>query len=50
MIHELARAENCKRIRWQGLNWNSPAIEMYRKMGVEVDDEWLNCCVEIACQ
>ena len=46
-IFEVARAENCKRIRWQVLNWNSPAIEMYRKMGVEIDDEWLNCSVEI---
>jgi len=22
-------------------------LQMYRKMGVEVDDEWLNCSVEI---
>jgi GNAT superfamily N-acetyltransferase len=46
-LFEVARVENCKRIRWQVLDWNSPAIEMYRKMGVEIDDEWLTCSIEI---
>ncbi len=42
-IFEVARNENCKRVRWQVLNWNSTAIQMYRKNGAEIDDEWLNC-------
>jgi GNAT superfamily N-acetyltransferase len=45
-IFETAKSENCKRIRWQVLNWNSTAIEMYRKLGAEVSYEWLNCTVE----
>lgn len=42
-IFEVAEYENCKRVRWQVLNWNKPAIEVYRKCGAEIDDEWLNC-------
>lgn len=42
-IFEVASAEGCQRVRWQVLNWNQSAIEMYRKSGAEIDDEWLNC-------
>ncbi len=42
-VFEVARAENCKRVRWQVLDWNKPAIEMYRKSGALIDDEWFNC-------
>jgi len=42
-IFEIANAENCKRVRWQVLNWNESAIQMYKKSGAEIDDEWLNC-------
>lgn len=42
-VFEIANAEDCKRVRWQVLNWNQPAIEMYTKSGAEIDDEWLNC-------
>jgi GNAT superfamily N-acetyltransferase len=42
-IFDVARAENCKRVRWQVLNWNQSAIEMYRKNGAEIDAEWMNC-------
>jgi ribosomal protein S18 acetylase RimI-like enzyme len=42
-VFEIARKENCKRVRWQVLNWNKAAIEMYKKFGAEIDDEWLNC-------
>lgn len=45
-IFEVANAENCKRVRWQVLNWNSPAIELYRKSGATLDGEWLNCDFE----
>jgi predicted N-acetyltransferase YhbS len=42
-VFRVARDENCKRVRWQVLNWNKPAIQMYEKSGAEIDDEWLNC-------
>jgi len=42
-IFEIAREENCKRIRWQVLDWNTTAIEFYRKAGAEISNNWLNC-------
>ena len=45
-VFEVANEEGCKRVRWQVLNWNKPAIEMYRKCGADIDDEWLNCDFE----
>jgi ribosomal protein S18 acetylase RimI-like enzyme len=30
-------------IRWQVLDWNTPAIEFYKSLGVEFDAEWINC-------
>jgi GNAT superfamily N-acetyltransferase len=42
-IFEEAKAEDCKRVRWQVLNWNQTAIKMYEKSGAQIDDEWLNC-------
>jgi GNAT superfamily N-acetyltransferase len=42
-IFEVAREENCKRVRWQVLNWNESGIQMYKKNGAAIDAEWLNC-------
>ncbi len=42
-VFEDARAEGCKRVRWQVLNWNEPAIQVYKRYNAEIDDEWLNC-------
>ena len=33
----------CKRIRWQVLNWNEPALEFYKNYDCEFDHEWVNC-------
>ncbi len=45
-VIETGKQNNCKRIRWQVLNWNKPAIEFYKKLGADIDDEWLNCDLE----
>jgi len=42
-IFEVARNEDCKRVRWQVLDWNKSAISFYNKMGAEISSEWLNC-------
>lgn len=42
-VFEEARAANCKRIRWQVLNWNANAIKLYEKCGATIDNEWSNC-------
>ncbi len=38
-----ARQENCKKVRWQVSNWNSPAMDFYQKLGAKIDDTELNC-------
>jgi len=42
-IFEVANTRDCKRVRWQVLNWNLNAIQLYKKSGAFIDDEWLNC-------
>jgi GNAT superfamily N-acetyltransferase len=32
----------CKRMQWEVLDWNTPAIDFYRAMGAEFLDEWRN--------
>lgn len=45
-IFEVAREENCKRIRLQVSHWNTPAIEFYGKCGAEIDRDCYNCDFE----
>lgn len=42
-IVDIAKKENCKRVRWLVSTWNTPAIEFYKKCGVEIDHESLVC-------
>jgi predicted N-acetyltransferase YhbS len=42
-IFKTAKKENCKMIRWQVLNWNKSAINMYKKYGAVINNEWNNC-------
>src|SRR5690606_1546002 len=42
-VMQEARDENCKRVRWQVLDWNEPAIGFYRKCGADISGDWLNC-------
>lgn len=45
-IFKTAKTENCRRLRWQVLNWNSQAIKLYKKAGAIIDNEWTNCDFE----
>jgi ribosomal protein S18 acetylase RimI-like enzyme len=42
-VMQRAQDENCKRVRWQVLDWNEPAISFYRKCSAEINSDWLNC-------
>lgn len=42
-LRSLAKERNAARLEWQVLDWNEPAIAFYKKMGVILDGEWLNC-------
>ena len=39
----VAKAKNAKRIKWQVLDWNQPAIDFYKKLNANFDSEWVNC-------
>ncbi len=39
-LAELALARGCGRLEWSVLNWNTPAIEFYERLGARAQDEW----------
>lgn len=41
-VVQKAEQEGVKRMGWQVLDWNKPAIEFYKKYGADISDEWLN--------
>jgi len=45
----IAKQENCKKMRWQVSNWNKPAIEFYKRLGAEIDGVEQNCLLNLTC-
>lgn len=47
LVHlgKLALAKGCGRFEWSVLDWNTPAIEFYRRMGADLKPEWQLCRV-----
>ena len=41
-VAAIAVEKGCPRLKWEVLDWNSPAIEFYSAMGAEFMDEWRN--------
>lgn len=39
-IIKQGKKDNVRRIEWNVLNWNTPAIEFYEKSGANVLDDW----------
>jgi GNAT superfamily N-acetyltransferase len=39
-LAKLAKERNCGRFEWWVLDWNSPAIEFYKRIGARPMDEW----------
>lgn len=38
----IAKTNKVKRMDWQVLAWNEPALDFYKKQGALLDDEWVN--------
>ncbi len=38
--------ENCTGMMWQVLDWNTAAIEFYKRYHTRFDDAWINCHLE----
>ncbi|HYG49609.1 MAG TPA: GNAT family N-acetyltransferase [Flavobacteriales bacterium] len=41
-VCKIAHKQKCRRMDWQVLDWNTPAIEFYRKFEAKLDPEWLD--------
>ncbi len=46
-VIEFAKDQKFKRIVWQVLDWNTPAIEFYKKYSVSFDDSWINVTLDL---
>jgi GNAT superfamily N-acetyltransferase len=42
-----AKEKGFRRIVWQVLDWNEPAINFYRKYNAKFDPEWVNVTLDI---
>ncbi len=38
-----AKLMNAKQVHWQVLDWNTPAIDFYKKLGSTIEAEWWDC-------
>lgn len=43
-----AREKKLSGIMWQVLDWNTPAIEFYKKFKASFDPEWINCTIDLS--
>ena len=42
-VIDKAKADECKKVRWQVSKWNQNAIDFYKSLGAEVDNIESNC-------
>ena len=42
MVVQIAKEKQVKRMDWQVLDWNKPAIDFYRNKSAILDEEWIN--------
>ncbi len=42
-VVKVAKKEKVRRMEWQVLDWNAPAIDFYKKYNSNFDGEWINC-------
>lgn len=38
--------DNCTGMTWQVLDWNTPAIDFYKRFNASLDNAWVNCNLE----
>lgn len=42
-IIDYAKSENCKKLKWQVSDWNTPAAEFYKSIGAKISTVQNNC-------
>jgi len=40
-VVEITKSENLRRVEWNVLDWNTPAIDFYKSVGAKVFNDWL---------
>ena len=45
-LAQLAIERDCARLEWAVLDWNQPAIDFYKSIGAEPQDEWVRYRME----
>jgi GNAT superfamily N-acetyltransferase len=41
-VAAIAVEKNCRRLQWEVLDWNKPAVDFYQSLGADFLDEWRN--------
>lgn len=44
---EEVKEKGLKRMVWQVLDWNEPAINFYKKYNTRLDGGWINCSIDV---
>lgn len=42
-VVDISKEMKVRRMEWQVLDWNTPAIEFYKKYDATLDGDWVNC-------
>lgn len=42
-VVQVSQETQVRRMEWQVLDWNTPAIAFYQRYGAQLDGEWINC-------
>ena len=42
-VVKVSKDMHVRRMEWQVLEWNDPAIQFYKKLSANFDGEWINC-------
>lgn len=44
---DFGKENNCKKMIWQVLDWNQPAINFYKKNNAQLDNGWINGALDL---
>lgn len=42
-VMKVGKTMKVRKVEWQVLDWNEPAINFYKKYNTNFDEEWVNC-------
>ncbi|MDG2330759.1 MAG: GNAT family N-acetyltransferase [Flavobacteriales bacterium] len=43
-----AKVSQAKKIRWQVLDWNTPAIKFYQRINATLENSWIDCTLSFS--